>query len=66
MVAIRATGSLTYIPVMTAILYDTFPGPPETFWRHGLISIFPSKEEMCPGGGSGGPGNLTGYPGKCD
>ena len=32
--ALRATVTLTYIPVMTPGLYDTFPGPPETFPGH--------------------------------
>ena len=31
LVALRATVTLTYIPVMTPGLYDRFPGPPETF-----------------------------------
>ena len=31
LVALRATVTLTYIPVMTPGLYDTFPGPPGTF-----------------------------------
>ena len=31
LVALRATVTLTYIPVMTTGLYDTFPGPPDTF-----------------------------------
>ena len=34
LVALRATVTLTYIPVMTPGLYDTFPGPPETFPGH--------------------------------
>ena len=37
--ALRATVTLTYIPVMTPGLYDTFPGPPETFPGH--IGWFP-------------------------
>ena len=34
LVALRATVTLTYIPVMTPGLYDTFPGPPETIPGH--------------------------------
>ena len=39
LVALGATVTLTYIPVMTPRLYDTFPGPPETFPEH--IRWFP-------------------------
>ena len=39
LVALRATVTLTYIPVMSPGLYDTFPGPPETFPGH--IRWFP-------------------------
>ena len=39
MVALRATVTLTYIPVMAPGLYDTFPGSPETFPGH--IGSFP-------------------------
>ena len=39
LVALRATVTLTYIPVMTPGLYDTFPGPPGTFPGH--IRWFP-------------------------
>ena len=39
LVALRATITLTYVPVMTPGLYDTFPGPPETF--PGYIRWFP-------------------------
>ena len=39
LVALRATATLTYIPVMTPGLYDTFPGPPGTFPGH--IRWFP-------------------------
>ena len=39
MVALKATVTLTYIPVMTPGLYDTFPGPPGTFPGH--IRWFP-------------------------
>ena len=39
LVALGATVTLTYIPVMTPGLYDTFPGPPETFLGH--IRWFP-------------------------
>ena len=39
--ALRATVTLTYIPVMTPGLYDTFPGPPETFPGH--IGLFPGR-----------------------
>ena len=39
LVALRATVTLTYIPVMTPGLYDTFPGPPGTFPGH--IRTFP-------------------------
>ena len=39
LVALRATVTLTYIPVMTTGLYDTFPGPPGTFPGH--IRWFP-------------------------
>ena len=37
--SLRATVTLTYIPVMTPGLYDTFPWPPETFPGH--IKWFP-------------------------
>ena len=37
--ALRATVTLTYIPVMTTGLYDTFPGSPGTFSGH--IRWFP-------------------------
>ena len=39
LVALRATVTLTYIPVMIPGLYDTFPGPPGTFPGH--IRWFP-------------------------
>ena len=39
LVALGATVTLTYIPVMTPGLYDKFPRPPETFL--GLIRWFP-------------------------
>ena len=39
LVPLRATITLTYIPVMTPGLYDTLPGPPETFPGH--IGWFP-------------------------
>ena len=39
LVALRATVTLTYIPVMTPGLYDTFLGPPGTFPGH--IRWFP-------------------------
>ena len=39
LVAIRATITLTYIPVMTPGLYDTFPAHPDTFPGH--IGWFP-------------------------
>ena len=39
LVALGATVTLTYIPVMTPGLYDKFPGPPETF--PGNIRWFP-------------------------
>ena len=39
LVALRATVTLTYIPVMTPWLYDTFPGAPRTFPGH--IRSFP-------------------------
>ena len=39
LVALRATVTLTYIPVMTTGLYDTFLGPPGTFSGH--IRWFP-------------------------
>ena len=39
LVALRATVTLIYIPVMTPGLYDTFPGPPGTFPGH--IRSFP-------------------------
>ena len=39
LVALRATVTLTYIPVMAPGLYDTFPWPPETFPGH--IRWFP-------------------------
>ncbi len=39
LVALRATVTLTYIPVMTPGLYDRFPGPPETFLEN--IGWFP-------------------------
>ena len=41
MVALKATVTLTYIPVMTPGLYDMFPGPPGTFPGH--IRWFPVK-----------------------
>ena len=41
MVALKATVTLTYIPVMTPGLYDTFPGPPGTFPGH--IRWFPGS-----------------------
>ena len=34
LVALRATITLTYIPVMTPGLYDTFPAHPDTFPGH--------------------------------
>ena len=37
--ALRATVTLTYIPVLTPGLYDTFPVSPETFPGH--IGSFP-------------------------
>ena len=39
LVALRATITLTYVPVMTPGLYDTFPANPETFPGH--IGWFP-------------------------
>ena len=39
--ALRATVTLTYIPVLTPGLYDTFPGSPETFPGH--IGSFPGR-----------------------
>ena len=39
LVALKATVTLTYIPVMTPGLYDTFPGPPGTCPGH--IRSFP-------------------------
>ena len=39
LVALRATVTLTYIPVMAPGLYNTFPGPPVTFPGH--IRWFP-------------------------
>ena len=39
LVALRATVTLTYIPVMSPGLYDTFTGPPGTFPGH--IRWFP-------------------------
>ena len=39
LVALRATITLTYIPVMTPGLYDTFPAHPDTFPGH--IGWFP-------------------------
>ena len=39
LVALRATITLTYVPVMTPGLYDTFPAHPETFPGH--IGWFP-------------------------
>ena len=36
---LRATINLTYVPVMTPGLYDTFPANPETFPGH--IGWFP-------------------------
>ena len=39
LVALRATITVTYVPVMTPGLYDTFPAPPETFPGH--IGWFP-------------------------
>ena len=38
---LRATVTLTYIPVLTPGLYDTFPGSPETFPGH--IGSFPGR-----------------------
>ena len=34
LVALRATATCNYIPVMTHGLYDTFPGTPDTFPGH--------------------------------
>ena len=34
LVALRATVPITYISLITPGLYDTFPGPPETFPVH--------------------------------
>ena len=39
LVALSATITLTYVPVMTPGLYDTFPAHPETFPGH--IGWFP-------------------------
>ena len=39
LVALKATVTSTYIPLMTPGLYDTFPGHPETFPGH--IGWFP-------------------------
>ena len=39
LVALRATITLTYVPVMIPGLYDTFPAHPETF--PGQIGWFP-------------------------
>ena len=38
---LRATVTLTYIPVLTPGLYDTFPVSPETFPGH--IGSFPGR-----------------------
>ena len=68
LVALRATVTLTYIPVMAPGLYDTFPWPPQTFpghirWFPGNIDILTQEtihyaQEMsqeAPGNVSGGP-----------
>ena len=39
LVTLRATITVTYVPVMTLGLYDTFPAHPETFPGH--IGWFP-------------------------
>ena len=39
LVALRATITVTYVPVRTPGLYDTFPAHPETFPGH--IGWFP-------------------------
>ena len=41
LVTLRATVTSTYIPLMTLGLYDTFPGPCETFPGH--IRWFPEQ-----------------------
>ena len=41
LVALSATVTSTYIPVMTPGLLDTFPGPPDTF--PGYIGQFPGR-----------------------
>ena len=41
LVALRATVTLTYIPVMTPGHYDTYPGLPEIF--PGNIGSFPGR-----------------------
>ena len=41
LLALRATIILTYIPVITPGLYDTFPAHPDTF--HGHIGWFPGQ-----------------------
>ena len=44
LVAIRATITLTYIPVMTPGLYGTFPAHPEIFPGH--IGWFPGLARL--------------------
>ena len=41
LVALRATINLTYVPVMTPGLYDTFPAHPDIFPGH--IGWFPGQ-----------------------
>ena len=49
LVALRATITVTYVPVMTPGLYDTFPAHPETFPGH--IGWFPGLYIICPSHG---------------
>ena len=75
LLALRATITLTYIPVITPGLYDTFAAHPDTYflaildgflgcfwWKYGHFST--GNVSGCLGNMSVGPGNLFGGSGN--
>ena len=71
LVTLRATVTSTYIPLMTLGVYDTFPGPRETFPGHirlliltfsGFVESFCVSSNMFPGF----PNRIPGPPGTPD
>ena len=67
LLALRATITLTYIPVITPGLYDTFTAHPDTFpgcfwWKYGHFST--GNVSGCLRNMSVGPGNLFGGSGN--